>query len=309
MLAAQPGLAQGLPGDPATPDAADRQAAAAHFQKGEAAFKAGDFRAAGQSFDAAYESAPHHSPLWNGARAWQEAGEPARAANRYAQYLRESPEAAPDRGAAKAALDALVPGLGVLRIPSDVGDPVVDGERVRDRGAHYVSPGDHDVRGEVTGTMVTTRVTVRAGEQRLVELAPPQPTTPVPGTAVSPPPPAPAPPPATSPEADAPAKSSSGWPLWIALTSGGLTVLAGAHTIWSGVDTLNARDEFDREPTEAKLEDGRRRQTRTNFLLGLTTAFGAFTVVSLVLTDWGGDDQDAPRVGVGPGSLVVSGSF
>src|SRR5262249_13544235 len=88
----------------ATPSAEDRKAARDRFAEGERAFKAGDFARAGEAFDDAYRLAPHPSAAWNAARAWQKAGEKARAANLYARYLREAPANDPDRSQSAAAL-------------------------------------------------------------------------------------------------------------------------------------------------------------------------------------------------------------
>src|SRR5262249_30884250 len=68
-----------------------RREAARKFGDATRAFDAGDYRRAGEGFEAAYQLAPHEDPLWNGARAWHLAGDLARAANLYARYLREAP--------------------------------------------------------------------------------------------------------------------------------------------------------------------------------------------------------------------------
>src|SRR5258708_39824655 len=71
-----------------TASADDRRQAAKDFADGDRAFKEGDYRGAAVAYERAYARVPHHSALWNAARAWQRAGELARAANHYAHYLR-----------------------------------------------------------------------------------------------------------------------------------------------------------------------------------------------------------------------------
>src|SRR5580658_7681957 len=78
----------------------NRAEAGARFEEGTKAFDAGDFRRAAAAFEAAYRLAPNTDVLWNAARAWQRAGEAARAATLYSRYLRDAPPVAPDRGTA-----------------------------------------------------------------------------------------------------------------------------------------------------------------------------------------------------------------
>src|SRR5579883_1186046 len=91
----------------ATATAEDRRQAARDFAEGDRAFKDGDFRHAAESYERAYQRVPHYSALWNAARSWDHAGEPSRAANLYARYLREAPPRARDRNSAQRLLRAL----------------------------------------------------------------------------------------------------------------------------------------------------------------------------------------------------------
>jgi hypothetical protein len=67
------------------------------------------------------------------------------------------------------------------------------------------------------------------------------------------------------------------------------TVTAGGILIWSGIDTLSARDAYVALPTEAGYLDGASRETRTNVLIVTTAVLGAATATAgFFFTDWGG---------------------
>ena len=75
-------------------------------------------------------------------------------------------------------------------------------------------------------------------------------------------------------------------------TSLGLTVALGALTTWSGVDTLSGVDAYEDNPTREAFEDGQDKERRTNILLGVTLSMAAVSIISLILTDFGGDDDE-----------------
>jgi hypothetical protein len=57
--------------------------------------------------------------------------------------------------------------------------------------------------------------------------------------------------------------------------------------VWSGLDTLTARDAYVANPTGPGYEDGVGRELRTNVLIGVTAALGVATVTgALFFTDW-----------------------
>jgi hypothetical protein len=80
-------------------------------------------------------------------------------------------------------------------------------------------------------------------------------------------------------------------------------------TIWSGTDTLSARDTFDAAMTEENLQSGRAKQTRTNVLLGVTLGVAALTgAAAIFFVDWSGSKGGA-KVALGFQSVHVEGSF
>lgn len=262
---------------------ADRTAAR-HFADGQKAFVAGDYRHAADEFEAAYRDKPHHAPLWNAARSWQRAGEEIRAANLYARYLREAPPDAPDRDQATAALRALTARMGRIEPhAAGVDKPRLDGKEV-DAPVVYVAPGEHVAEADDKGTHVRKVVTVRAGEQVSVTLAPepkPAPVAKKNDTPIGPPPPPrkPLPP--------------------VAVVAGGLlTLAAGAVAVVSGLDTVSKRDAFLDDKTQPRLDEAYKSQTRTNIIIGTTVAVAVVTgVIAVFFTDWGGDAPRNAQVG------------
>ncbi len=294
-LSAAPSRADGA-GDRPAPSAADKREAAKAFAEGRRAFQLGDFRHAAESFEQAYRLAPHHAPLWNAARAWHRAGNLVRAANLYAQYLEEAPPHTPDRNRATAALEELRPQLGRLEVHpvSGVADVKVDGEPLRGN-AVFVTPGTHAIEGVYEGKPVRESQQVGAGQMVSTTLEPPAPAAP--------------PPPAAPPKPVA----RHGWSPTVAYVGGAVTLAGAAFTTWSGLNTLSQKSTFDTAPTQANLDEGKSRQTRTNVALAVTIGAAAFTGVAVVwLIDWKSSDaQDKAtvRIGAAPSSIVVRGSF
>ncbi len=324
---AQPTTASAQPREGAPVSAADREAAQRAFAQGQRAYRLGDFRHAAERFESAYAHAPHPDALWNAARAWHKARELSRAANLYAKYLREAAPNARDRNSATAALKELAPRVARIDVVApDFQDLRVD-SRALDGTSVYVSPGEHVVEGSTDGKPVRQTAKVAAGDVMSVALVPP--------SQAPPPAPTSAPPPSSSPVPivtgtasssptsephDEGASKSHGWSPVVVVVGGVATALAGGFTIWSGIDTANARSNFN--GTQQALDDGLAKEHRTNIALAVTGALGAFTLVSAIfLVDWHGKPEkaaatDVPPVpgpsvglGVGPGYASLEGRF
>lgn len=101
---------------------------------------------------------------------------------------------------------------------------------------------------------------------------------------------------------------------WFFGIGAGVTVALGAVTIWSGLDTLSAHDDYEKDQTQAGYEDGQDRELRTNVLLGATAVAAAATITFAIFTDWDGSEKK-PSARVGAGviaggpALVVHGAF
>ncbi|AKU96895.1 hypothetical protein AKJ09_03559 [Labilithrix luteola] len=292
----------------AAPKAAENkpdQAAAKAFEQGQKAFKTGDYRKAGEKFEQAYELAPHPSPLWNAARAWHRAHEPMRAANLYAKYLRIAPEGARDRNHAISGLKELSAKLGLLTInATDVTDIRVDGKPI-EGSSLYVLPGEHIIEGRATDAPIRVTRVIGAGEAMSVALVPPPPVVERVVQRVEEKPEDRKPEQFKS-ESFVPSKRGVS-PTWFYVAAG-VTVVVGGVATWSGLDTLNRKDDFVSAPDQAKLDDGRSSQTRTNILLGATAGLAVVTVVLALVVDWRGEPVTGP-VHVGFTGNGVGGTF
>jgi hypothetical protein len=314
-----------------TATAEDRKQAAKDFLEGDRAFKDGDYRHAAESYERAYHRVPHYSALWNAARSWDHANEPARAANLYSRYLREAPPRARDRNSAQRLLRALSNRLARLEIhATDVTDVRVDDTPV-DAPSVYVTPGAHVVEGKTSdGTAVRQSSDVQSGDVVSVALVPPPAGSNATAAASPASSGAAAPSPASASSGTAPtttdeaqpeqppSSSSHGWSPVFVYFGGAVTLALGGITIWSGLDTLQQKDTFDKNPTSANLDSGKTKELRTNVLIGATAAVGVVTLVTaLFLIDWKGsrnrenkpDASPSVQVGAGLGSLLVQGEF
>lgn len=293
----------------------DRKQAAKDFAEGDKAFKAGSYKHAAESYERAYKRLPHPSSLWNAARAWHRAGERARAANLYAQYLREAPASARDRNSAQKALKDLSNRLARVEIhATDIEDVKVDGTPI-DTPAVYVTPGAHVVEGRTKDSRpVRQAQNVEAGDVVSVALVPP----PI------------APAKSVEPEKPADKKPAAGgggggWSPAVFYVGGAVTLALAGVSVWSGLDTLQAKNAFDQNPTPDALDAGRQKQLRTNILIGATAGVGVLTLAAAAFfVDWSaGPDKKkeasvslaqagAPvrvRLGLGPASIRVFGEF
>ena len=245
------------------------------FVEGQHAFEAGDFRGAATSFEAAYRAAPHPDVLWNAARAWDRAGESARAANLYDRYLEDALPAARDRDAALKSLQKLAVALGRLDVVRSGLDEVSVDDQPLARARVYVTPGAHLIRGRAGDARLSETASVAAGQALSVALssqADQRSGPDVPPTIIVVPGPIP--------------PQNAALPGFRRVLVGagiGATAVAAGLLIWSGADTLSAKSTFDREGTPQALEDGQAKQRRTNALIGVTAGLGAATAVVTVV--------------------------
>lgn len=294
---------------------ADGASAGEHFRAAEAAFERHDYVAAGTEFDAAYADSPHESALFNAALSWERAGELARAANLYRRYLRVAPADAKDRAKAAASVDELSRRLGTLAlVRAGATDVRLDG-RPLDDDAVFTSPGEHALAWVAPDGKAGARV-VRAfaGETASVVLVGPPSTT-----AESPPKPTP---PVVQEPVVPVEPPRSGVSPWVAIVLGSATFVSGGVLLWSGIDVLQAKADFEmQKPTldvdaqQALIDEGVFRTDRTNVIIGVTSALAVATGITLVFTDYRAwsraPDRPTGRLSarVGPGWAALAGAF
>lgn len=284
----------------AEPSPQDKALAAKRFREATRLFKLKEFRRAAELFEEAYSIAPHPDALLNAMDAYEQSGELALAAEASSRLFADFGEG-PARVVAERRLARLAPKLGRLRLEVEAGgsDLRVNGAPAR-VGDRWVDPGRHLVEANYGDTTVEQRVEVAAGAVARVKLEAPK-----------------APPP------EKPIEEEKGpWerPIHPGYFFGGvgLSVLSTSLLIWSGVDTENARNEFDANPTRDGLEDGRYRQARTNVLVATTTILATATaLVGAFGVDWtfGAKPSGGPpstgsiKVRLGPVAVGIQGTY
>ena len=269
------GLAVALVSGRASADE-DPDTAASFFSAGMAAYARHDNRAAAIAFEEAYRRAPRGGAAFNAARAWEAAGEPARAADDYAQALTRN-DLGPDLAVrardrvtqlegSLARVDVTAPSAAVLAlVHANVALPA----------SVHVATGTHTL--VVTfedGRRVTRTVKLRAGEATPIDIQPPSEDAQ----------------PRAAPSTDAPA--APGRPLsapssimptigWIALGAG---AALGVGAVVLGVSAVSARDDWNASQlTDRGMHDRAVTfRTLTNIAWTGAAAFGVTGVVLLL---------------------------
>ena len=321
-------------------DAQQRQAAAQAFDRGRTAYLNEDYATAARWFEMANDLAPAAGALMQAIVAHQRAGNELRAASLSLRLIARFPDEAAMVGRAQAVIDELGPKFFRIDVECDAECAVeVDG-RLASHTSLYLSPGDEHTVGATfdTGTEQET-VQGAAGETRALTFTAPEgpPVSEVegPGSEQTP-----QPNPLASPvhEEELDEDDDGISPAYF-ITSLVLTAGAGGLLIWSGMDTLNANDEYietadewraSGDPAvlaraETMLDDGESKELRTNVLIGATAGLATLTLALAIFTDWAGGDEDGeastevsarlrPQISLGgpknrAGGLVLEGQF
>jgi hypothetical protein len=226
----------------ATPVRADDADPAAAFQAASAAFEKKDYVNAARLFERANSVSPHPAAIVNAAAAWEASGNKGLARFRYEQALATG--ALPDarKREVERKLVALAAQTGSLRIE---GSPrmtasVSGYEKISPPARIYLAPGTHEITITSADGKTSTR-TVELRAERDAELMleePPAPAAPV----VPPPPPRSAPPAPSPPPSEQGERSST--QQWIGVGFVGAGVVAAGASVFLGVATVDARDDY-----------------------------------------------------------------
>jgi hypothetical protein len=310
LLVMKPALA--APANEASP--AQVRAAADAFDLGRESYKAGDMVAAAEAFEQADSRASSPIALEYAIRARDKAGQLDRAATLSALAKKRHPD---ETELEKLADDVLRRARGELyELSIECAEPcelVIDGKLVHGKSDFdrvvFLSSGSHLLRAGFSEARSGSKtVEATAGEQGQILFDAPAETPAAADLETGAPSdtemavestarPAPV-------VADAP-RESSGWSPAVFWVGTGITAALGAVTLWSGLDTVKNPGEDkvqeacrnERPDCQALYDDGRRRQTRTNVLLGATAGVGlASILIGAVGTDWG-DQGSANEIG------------
>jgi tetratricopeptide (TPR) repeat protein len=272
----------------ASPARADEDAAAKLFDEGAALYRRRQFLKAAQAFEAAYRASPAAAALHSAGAAWEGAKDEPRAADAFAAALAMGGLAPEQAAVAKTRLAVLERKLGRVRVsgPAEVRVTLAHVLDARPPATIHVVPGEHELRAALPGGAVDAKLlTVAAGAEITVELAP------------LPPPPPPPPPPSRMP----PGRLAG-------LVTLGAGVAGAGAAIGLGVAALHARDRF---LGSGNTDAGARAsasslRAATNVTWALAGALAATGVVLIVVAP-GGDR--APSAAIGPGSITLRGRF
>jgi hypothetical protein len=284
---------------PAAVAAQDVTAAAKAFSAGQQAELAREWDRAAEFYELADRIAPSPQALRSSAKSHLAAGDQAAAATQAEELLRRYPEEAASTALAAGILQQTVTHLSrwdiacspACTLAIDAGAVVTE-----PRASHviYANPGDHRIEAFFSANRSSvTSVTGTEGGRKEIAFQPPAVASP----------PKPAETPATAlgatdqaRPAEADSVAPSGLSPAVAFVGIGITAVLGGLTIWSGLDTLSARDEYVAKPTQRAYDDGVGLERRTNLFIGATAVAGAATLgIALFATRWhGATEKDAP---------------
>lgn len=288
LIAAPSAHAQHAAAQSSQPSAETLSSAANAFDHGTAAFVARRYAEAAQLFETAYHLVPRAPALIQAMRAHNRSGNDTRAATLalllQARYSAEGSALA----AARTILENTRARLVRVDVTCDECTIEVDGS-LQETPSFFVLP---DVPHRVVGhfhDQASGEVLIQesAGATRTVTLSP----TALPQ--VTPPPPH-----EESPHPITQQASHSGLPPVIFYIAAGATVVTGAITIWSGVDTNAGVNDYEAHPTQEGLDAGQAKEARTNILIATTATLAVGTLVVALFTDFGSHPDEPPAVQV-----------
>lgn len=269
------GASWAIPARADGPSARDRAAAAEAFDQGSALWLAKRYDKAAGYFETAHRLAPNAGTLVQAVRAHEKAGNALRAAT---LALRLEALYSDDALAAKTARKVLDASADeYVRVDVSCGGCTleVDGA-IYEHPSFFLEPDrEHEVTAAFTSGDVSETVSAGAGETVAITLeAPPEPQPPKAET--------------SKPSVAAPSDTTMDERRSIVapavpIVFGGFTVATGALTLWSGLETLEAKDTYEQDPTPERFANGRNLEKRTNAFIGMTAVLGAATIATTIL--------------------------
>lgn len=306
--------------------AEDVKRAAAAFDQGRSAYRAESYGEAAENFEAADGYAPSAKALRLAMLSRKEAGQLDRAATLAALGVDKysTDDAMVTDG--KKLLDEAAPSLGRVEVGcgDETGELLLDGKLVHGKCAGsrilFVTPGSHQLTASWSkGRTETESISLDAGASGQVSFV----TPPVPAE--------PDVKPVSSAGSATPVggeeENKGGWSPVVFWTGAGLTAAGVGASIFLGLKAINEPgkqkviDQCQATGTDCPLyKEGVQNQTMASIAIGATAAVGAFTIVSLFLTDFSGDKKEpvveagrvrfTPVIGFGDGATIgAHGSF
>lgn len=267
--------------------------AARAFSGAQAAELAGNHEQAAELYELAQQIAPTPEALRGAARTRRAAGHASLAATRASELLRLYPDDAASVTLGREILAVLGPRLALWEVRcSPSCELELDGfavaEDALDEHTVYMEPGSHALVAKFAdGGTVSRTLQAVAGRHEELALSGPAvaPRQEAPGTGQGRG--------GSGGEVDRGVPEGGGLSPVVVIVGSIATVGLAAAMVWSALDTANAHDLFEVDPTMERYEDGVGREKRTNILIAAASTAGALTLATAIfLTDWGGARQD-----------------
>ncbi|HEX8789431.1 MAG TPA: hypothetical protein VF765_00665 [Polyangiaceae bacterium] len=263
-----------------------------------------EFREAARQFESAYKIAPRGAAIYDAGRAWEQAGEPARAADDFAVAIGNGDTSSDQRSDATARLKALEARLARLVVtgPADAHVTVDDGSASSlPLGVHLV-PGTHGLFVTYAGGRTESRdIDAQAGAEVVIRLTAPA-STQATDTPVS-----------SGPAPEAPPPSGDGGAslrrmlAWSSLAGAGLVSILA---IYFYVQGENALSEYKNDLTSGSLHDQAvTDRTVTQVLAGLTVALGATSAFFFLWSPSPSSTAPSTSLRVGPSGASLRVTF
>jgi tetratricopeptide (TPR) repeat protein len=264
----------------AAPTAADKQRARELYTKGQKLFREGQYLEAQSSFEEAYTAVPNPVVLLSIAECQVRGEQFSLAVATYQRYLDERKDA-PDRAQVEAQIAKLQQKPGRLTVESTPSGALVfvDGQDTAKLTPAEIelSSGDHMVAVQIEGFQRAEQsVTIPIGGSERLTFALPEVAKPAVAESDAAPP----------AEADGD-RASTRLPVWIAVGVAGAGVVTGTLL---GALALKTRNEFDKNPTEARADKGERLALFSDVGFGVAAAAGV-TALVLYLTAGKGEAE------------------
>lgn len=284
-----------------------RAKAADAYDQGTSAYLSDDYEQAAHWFERAYRLVPTSAALLQAVRCHDKAGNDLRAANLSLELRQAYPDDERAGRTASAILSEVAPSNVLVEATCAESCTLELDGVLMTQTSFFVTPDvDHELKAAFPVGETATTLRGEPGAVKEVTLVAP-----------APPPPPPV-------------------PRWAFLSSLGATLALGAAAVWSGVDANRGVSAYESaartasspgintrtSPTPAQqaqalLEEGQRKERRTNILIGVTAGMAATTAVLGVFTNWRNEEREharrplEPAVGVARngGTVALRGSF